>query len=96
MVKDAIVEKDEGSGGLLQNVGQNPIIEKESLENPMYGLFSDVFEQMGGVDRMKVWAAENYGEFMKLYVRLAPAANRGGGQINIQVNANLGPSPLDE
>ena len=32
----------------------------------------DAFELLGGTSRLTLWANENYGEFMKIYAKLAP------------------------
>ena len=36
-------------------------------------VFASVFEEMGGQARLREWAEENYGDYLKLMVRMIPA-----------------------
>ena len=76
-------------------VGGNEVVSEGHVGNPVFGVFDRVLERMGGEDRIVEWAEDNFGDFIKLYARLSPEGSRSGSQINIQVNAALGPSPLD-
>lgn len=47
-----------------------------------------VFDKIGGIDAMAVWAMENQSEFYKLYARLLPVQVQGddeGGPVVIQI-----------
>ena len=65
--------------------------------HPIHGLFAQAFEAAGGFNQLVSWAGENYGEFIRLFVRMAPPPqfDISARQVNIQVNNALKPSPLD-
>jgi hypothetical protein len=58
--------------------------------------FQEVFELVGGVPRLALYADENYGDFLRHYSKMIPrdVDMKHSGTINI-VPA-LPPSPLDE
>lgn len=66
-------------------------------QHPIHGLFGDVFDSVGGVDRLADWAEDNYGDFIRIFAKMAPAPQPDNQpqQIQIQINNQLGPSPLD-
>ena len=74
------------------------LVEAMQAAHPINGVFGEVFEELGGADMLAQWAKENYSQFIKIFSRMAPTATPENhtSQINIQVNAQLGPSPLDE
>lgn len=54
------------------------------------------FDLVGGVPRLTKFAHENYGEFIKLYARLLPEAQKAEtGPAVVQVFHNVPQSPLD-
>jgi hypothetical protein len=66
--------------------------------HPIYGVFARVFEELGGQDRLLDWADDNFTDFIRIFSKMVPSgpANSGVSQINIQINNELGPSPLDQ
>lgn len=54
------------------------------------------FIRVGGVDRLTLWANDNYSDFIKLYARLLPSQTVVIGEQAVQkiVHA-LPPTPLD-
>ena len=64
-------------------------------QHPIYGAFGMVFDKIGGVEGLAEWAEDNPTDFYRIFSRMVPADNTGSGQINIQINNQLGPSPLD-
>lgn len=59
--------------------------------------FQRAFQTVGGVQRLALYANENFGEFMKLYARLLPSTAVVLGDAAVQriVHA-IGPTALDE
>ena len=60
--------------------------------------FIETFELVGGVPRLAVWAndPENYGEFLKLIMRLAPKDTGGAIQgAVLEYRSNIPQSPLN-
>ena len=53
------------------------------------------FEGLGGVPALTAWAAENQGEFYKLWVRLLPTEIKASGELGLGVvlNVSYGPPP---
>lgn len=60
--------------------------------------FLEAFELIGGVPRLAIWAndEENYGEFLKLLIKMAPKEQIGQmqGQI-LEYRSNVPTSPLN-
>ena len=58
--------------------------------------FIETFELVGGVPRLALWAAqeENYGEFLKLLMRLAPKEAMADMGHVIEYRSNVPQSPL--
>jgi hypothetical protein len=54
------------------------------------------FDLTGGIPRLTKWGHENYGDFIKLYARLLPEAQKAEtGPAVVQVFHNVPSSPLD-
>jgi hypothetical protein len=54
------------------------------------------FDLTGGIPRLTKWGHENYGEFIKLYARLLPEAQKAEtGPAVVQVFHGVPPSALD-
>lgn len=54
------------------------------------------FDLTGGIPRLTKWGHENYGEFIKLYARMLPEAQKGQqGPAVVQVFHNVPASALD-
>jgi hypothetical protein len=54
------------------------------------------FDLTGGIPRLTKWGHENYGEFIKLYARMLPEAQKGQqGSAVVQVFHNVPTSALD-
>jgi len=60
--------------------------------------FQEAFELVGGIPRLAMYAHNNYGEFLKIYGKLIPAANLHdhAGQIEHIIRPALPKSKLDE
>lgn len=60
--------------------------------------FQEAFELVGGVPRLALYAHNNYGEFLKIYGKLLPAANmlQHTGQMEITIKPALSRSKLDD
>lgn len=60
--------------------------------------FQEAFELVGGVPRLAMYAHNNYGEFLKIYGKLLPAANllEHTGQMEITITPTLPRSKLDD
>ena len=71
------------------------VVKAMQQQHPIYGAFGMVFEQIGGVDGLAEWAEDNPTDFFRIFSRMVPVDHQGSGQINIQINNQLGPSPLD-
>ena len=97
MPKKDLTKKLVNTGGVMTEPELNQAI-KENLQkhHPVHGAFGHVFEKIGGVDRMARWANENETAFYGMFKHMAPKESTPGQQINIQINAKLGPGPLDE
>jgi len=58
--------------------------------------FHAAFDLTGGVPRLIKYGHENYGEFIKLWARMLPEAQKHeAGPAVVQIINNLPPSPLD-
>lgn len=64
-------------------------------QHPIYGAFGMVFAEIGGVDGLADWAADNPTDFYRIFSRMVPADPAAATAINIQINNQLGPGPLD-
>lgn len=54
------------------------------------------FDLAGGIPRLTKYAHENYGDFIKLWTRMLPEAQKHeSGPAVVQVFHNVPPSPLD-
>ena len=54
------------------------------------------FDLTGGIPRLTKWGHENYHEFIKLWARMLPEAQKAEtGPAVVQVFHNVPPSPLD-
>ena len=73
----------------------NAIVEQMSAGHPIYGAFAHAFEQSGGVDALTEWAEAEPAKFYAIFSRMVPKEDTTN-QINIQINAQLAPTPLDE
>ncbi len=71
------------------------VVKAMQEQHPIYGAFGMVFEKIGGVDGLAEWAEDNPTDFFRIFSRMVPQDHAGSGQINIQINNQLGPSPLD-
>jgi hypothetical protein len=59
--------------------------------------FQRAFVQIGGVQRLAIWANSNPDKFYALYARMAPASSvQIGDNAQIQIVHALPPTPLDE
>lgn len=63
--------------------------------HPIHGIFGAVFEEVGGQAKMVDWAQKNYTEFVKIFARMAPAAQADLSikEMNIRVDSALVPKP---
>ena len=75
----------------------NARLPAQRLDKKLQETFSQVFEDMGGAQRMQEWAEDNYTEFMRLYIRLAPKpqVEITANKLEIIVHPALKPSALD-
>lgn len=76
----------------------NPLQDQLPQVHPIHGVFLQVFEELGGAERMKEWADENYTDFMRIFSKIAPRPQNEAisNHANIIVHHQLGPSPLDD
>jgi hypothetical protein len=81
---------EHGAGGKVQRLYNRKQIEQALLET---------FELVGGIPRLAIWAndPENYGEFLKLLMKLAPKEQVGKmqGQV-IEYRSNIGQSRIGQ
>jgi len=77
---------------------KNSNVERVFSRRQIEQAFIESFEMIGGVPRLALWAnePENYGEFLKLLMRLAPkeAAASMAGQV-LEYRSLVPPSPLN-
>jgi hypothetical protein len=71
------------------------IVESMHQSHPIYGAFGQVFKDIGGIQALAEWAKDEPGKFYRLFANMVPR-DPSANQINIQINAKLAPSPLDE
>lgn len=72
---------------------------REQLEkqHAVHAVFGIAFEEVGGVERLIDWAEDNYDKFIAIFSKMAPTKEgAGSGKIQIQINNQLGPGPLDQ
>ena len=72
------------------------VVDDLTKQHPIYGAFGYAFEQLGGVDGLVDWAEDHPTDFYRIFSRMVPKEKGEGSQINIQINNQLGPTPLDE
>lgn len=84
---------EERSRRLRNNPNVTRITSRKIVEQ---GLL-EAFELVGGVTRLAHWAnkEENYGEFLKLLIKLAPREVQGEMATVIEYRSNVPPSPLN-
>ena len=68
--------------------------------HPIHGIFGAAFEKLGGVNKLVDWAGsdpENYGDFLKLFVKMAPSPSGDVTirKMEISVNPQLKRTALD-
>lgn len=77
---------------------KNSNVERVFSRRQIEQAFIESFEMIGGVPRLALWAnePENYGEFLKLLMRLAPkeATAAMAGQV-LEYRSNVPASPLN-
>ena len=76
------------------------ITDKLQSQSPLHGAMGRVYQRLGGEEALMDWAEENYGEFLKIMIKLAPPPQEkpGGGNtgsVTINLPEGLGPSALD-
>ena len=67
-------------------------------QNAIHGFFASVLPELGGRQFLLEWAADNPGAYLRLLAKCAPTIHpvQGmQGNINIQINCNLGRTELD-
>ena len=88
-LQNQLSERQRKKSGNVERVYSRRQIEQAFLES---------FEMVGGVPRLAIWANkdENYGEFLKLMMKLAPkeASAQMLGQV-IEYRTNVPASPLN-
>lgn len=59
--------------------------------------FLETFELVGGIPRLALWAnnEDNYGEFLKLMMKMAPKEQQQELASVIEYRSNIPPSPLN-
>jgi len=82
---------------LATRVEVKPLAEQLQGVHPIHGAFIRTFEEVGGEERLREWADANYGDFVKIFVRIAPRppADTQEGTIKISIHPSLKRSPLD-
>ena len=91
MGQAALVEREESAVTQFKEVMQQ--------QHVMHGMFSRVFERLGGEDFLYEWGEENPGRFITLMCKMTPnlAPLQGmQGDVNLTVNNNLISTALDE
>jgi len=88
-LQNQLSERQRKKSGNVERVYSRRQIEQAFLES---------FEMVGGVPRLAIWANDpaNYGEFLKLMMKLAPREATGQmlGQV-IEYRTNVPTSPLN-
>lgn len=81
------------------NDNDQQIIDTLQKQSPLHGAMGRIYERLGGEDALLDWAEQNYGEFLKILIKLAPPPQHndkpGQAVVNINLPEGLGPSPLD-
>lgn len=102
LTKLASREEDVRRSGLIDIFEQHlPTIPKDYVfKNKDRKFVEDAlnvaFDLTGGIPRLTKWGHENYGEFIKLYARMLPEAQKHEtGPAVVQVFHNVPQSPLD-
>ena len=67
-------------------------------QHAIHGIFGKAFQHVGGEERFFEWVDENYGTFIKLFVKMTPglAPTQGfQGDLNLHIHHSLGVTELD-
>jgi hypothetical protein len=88
-----------GLDSMLSDVAndcRSMVPKKQSNKALMTRMVTESFELLGGVPRFTVWADQNYGEYVKLLGKLAPAfAHVAAATVQPKIISAIPPSPLD-
>ena len=79
---------------LIEFANRVPTLPEDSATDVVQ-LFHGVFELVGGVPRMALWADANYTDFMRLYAKLLPTKVTGGDGGAVRIEHVLPGSALD-
>ena len=66
--------------------------------HPMFGIFAEVLEEVGGKTFIKEYAEDNPGQFIRVLVAMAPSVapvTGMQGDVNIHIHNQLGRTALD-
>lgn len=89
MLQQQLDSRGASKGGNVERIRSRKEIEQALLET---------FELVGGIPRLAIWANDpaNYGDFLKLLLKLAPKEQLGAvaGQI-LEYRSNIPQSPLN-
>lgn len=90
----------ESAGKVLDRYPANSLPTMMAQHHPIHGLFGAAFEEIGGFGRLCEWITEdpkNYGDFLKMFVKMAPppSADLTIREMNVTVNSGLQSTVLD-
>lgn len=89
--------KSESAEQVLAKYDGNSLPAAMATHHPIHGLFGAAFEEVGGHQALVQWARENYGDFIKIFAKMAPPANPdiNISKMSISVAPELRRTPLD-
>lgn len=77
----ALAKKNHGtSGKVLETYHANSLPSLMAHQHPIHGLFGAAFEEMGGHERLKKWAEDHYGDFIRIFAKMVPPPQPGKGE----------------
>lgn len=74
-----------------------PLAEQLQNVHPIHAVFIQAFVELGGEERFRQWADENYGDYVKILSHIAPRPQLDSepGKIQISIHPSLNRTALD-
>lgn len=88
-------------GDLIKpNDNDQTITERMELQHPLHAHFAQAYENLGGLQYLEDFAEENPGQFLTMFLRLAPLPQQKGGgstsgNVQVHIHPALAAGPLD-
>lgn len=85
------------SGKVLERYEGNTLPSLMASQHPIHGLFGAAFEEIGGHERLKEWAKENYGDFIKIFSKMAPPPSPkvSVSNMKVEISSALQKPPIE-